>query len=97
MKKSFNVEPTFNGMRIDRWIRNNFGNIPQSLIEKSLRSGNFAIFPLISQSAVSIVDKAEIAIWLRPSKSILCQISCQIASTNWGFFPIIWCEKSIKT
>ena len=43
MKKSFNVEPTFNGMRIDRWIRNNFGNIPQSLIEKSLRSGKIKL------------------------------------------------------
>ena len=39
MKKSFNVDSTFNDMRIDRWIRNNLGNIPQGLIEKVLRSG----------------------------------------------------------
>ena len=39
MKKSFNVEPTFNNMRIDRWIRNNLGKFPQSLIEKSLKTG----------------------------------------------------------
>ena len=37
MKKSFNVDSTFNDMRIDRWIRNNLGNYPQSLIEKSLK------------------------------------------------------------
>jgi len=43
MKKSFNVEPTFNGMRIDRWIRNNLGNIPQSLIEKNLRNGKIKL------------------------------------------------------
>jgi 23S rRNA pseudouridine955/2504/2580 synthase len=43
MKKSFNVDSTFNDMRIDRWIRNNLGNIPQSLIEKSLRSGKIKI------------------------------------------------------
>ena len=43
MKKSFNVVSTFNGMRIDRWIRNNLGNIPQGLIEKSLRSGKIKL------------------------------------------------------
>jgi 23S rRNA pseudouridine955/2504/2580 synthase len=39
MKKSFNVETTFNDMRIDRWIRNKLGNFPQGLIEKSLKNG----------------------------------------------------------
>jgi len=43
MKKSFSVDSTFNDMRIDRWIRNNLGNMPQSLIEKSLRSGKIKI------------------------------------------------------
>ena len=43
MKKSFSVDSTFNDMRIDRWIRNIFGNIPQSLIEKSLRSGKIKL------------------------------------------------------
>ena len=43
MKKSFSVESTFNDMRIDRWIRNNLGNIPQGLIEKSLRSGKIKL------------------------------------------------------
>ena len=43
MKKSFSVDSTFNDMRIDRWIRNNLGNIPQGLIEKSLRSGKIKI------------------------------------------------------
>jgi 23S rRNA pseudouridine955/2504/2580 synthase len=30
-------------MRIDRWIRNNLGNIPQGLIEKSLRNGKIKL------------------------------------------------------
>jgi len=30
-------------MRIDRWIRNNLGNIPQGLIEKNLRNGNIKL------------------------------------------------------
>ena len=37
MKKSFNVDSTFNDMRIDRWIRNNLGNYPQGLIEKKFK------------------------------------------------------------
>ena len=43
MKKSFSVESTFNDMRIDRWIRNNLGNIPQGLIEKNLRNGKIKL------------------------------------------------------
>ena len=43
MKKSYNVNLAFNDMRIDRWIRNNLGNIPQSLIEKTLRNGKIKL------------------------------------------------------
>ena len=39
MKKSFIVDYEFDGMRLDRWIRNNLGKIPQGLIEKNLRNG----------------------------------------------------------
>ena len=37
MKKSYIVDTTCNGMRLDRWIRLNIGKIPQGLIEKHLR------------------------------------------------------------
>jgi 23S rRNA pseudouridine955/2504/2580 synthase len=43
MKKSFNVDPTYDEMRIDRWIRNNLGKIPQGLIEKNLRNGKIRL------------------------------------------------------
>ena len=43
MKKTFNVDATCNDMRIDRWIRNNLGNIPQGLIEKNLRNGKIKL------------------------------------------------------
>ena len=43
MIKSYIVGSTYNNMRLDRWLRNNIGNIPQSLIEKSLRSGKVKI------------------------------------------------------
>ena len=43
MIKSYIVDSTYNNMRVDRWLRNNIGKIPQSLIEKSLRSGKVKI------------------------------------------------------
>ena len=43
MKKSYIVDVTSNNMRLDRWIRHNLGNIPQSLIEKNLRSGKIKV------------------------------------------------------
>ncbi len=43
MKNIFEIEETFNNMRLDRWIRNKFGSVPQSLIEKHLRNGNIKI------------------------------------------------------
>ena len=43
MKKSYIVDSTFNDMRIDRWIKNSLGKIPQSLIEKNLRTGKIKL------------------------------------------------------
>ena len=43
MKKSINVEKSYNDMRIDRFIRSHLGNIPQGLIEKNLRNGKIKL------------------------------------------------------
>ncbi len=43
MLKSYIVDSTCNNMRVDRWIRNTIGKIPQGLIEKSLRSGKIKV------------------------------------------------------
>ena len=43
MIKSYIVDTTCNNMRVDKWIRNTIGKIPQGLIEKSLRSGKIKI------------------------------------------------------
>ena len=40
---SYTVDSTCNDMRLDRWIRNLFGKIPQSLIEKNLRAGKIKL------------------------------------------------------
>ncbi len=43
MNKLFTVNSSFNETRIDKWIRNNIANIPQSLIEKCLRKGKIKV------------------------------------------------------
>ena len=43
MKKKINVDSTYAGMRIDRFLRKHFNNIPQSLIERNLRSGKIKL------------------------------------------------------
>ena len=39
MNRTFKINGSYIDMRIDRWIRIHFGQIPQSLIEKNLRKG----------------------------------------------------------
>ena len=43
MKKTFHVEKSYDNCRIDRWFRNNFKKIPQSLLEKNLRKGKIKV------------------------------------------------------
>ena len=43
MKKLIYVDKSFNDMRIDRFIRNHFGKIPQGLIERNLRNGKLKL------------------------------------------------------
>jgi len=43
MIKSFIVDATYEGIRIDKWIRNVLGKVPQGLIEKSLRAGKIKL------------------------------------------------------
>ena len=54
MKKTYIVEETFNDMRIDRWLRNKFGKIPQGLIERNLRNDAY------KTKCPTIVNKLEI-------------------------------------
>ena len=43
MPRLFKIDKLSNGMRIDRWIKNNVAKLPQSLIEKNIRRGNIKI------------------------------------------------------
>ena len=62
MKKTINVEVTYAGMRIDRFLRKQFDNIPQSLIERNLRSGKIKLNKkkIKSDSKLQIDDLIEL-------------------------------------
>ena len=63
MKKSYNVDYTFDNMRIDRWIRNIFGKVPQGLIEKNLRNGKIKINKKKVKSSIKVKYKDIIDIY----------------------------------
>jgi 23S rRNA pseudouridine955/2504/2580 synthase len=73
MKKSYNVESTFNNMRIDRWIRNNLGSIPQGLIEKSLRSGKIKLNKKKTKSSHKVKTGDEINLFNFDYKETILQ------------------------
>ena len=62
MIKSFIVDTTCSNMRLDRLLKNKLGKIPQSLIEKSLRSGKIKLNnkKVKSSIKVSANDKIEL-------------------------------------
>ena len=43
MDRSYKIKPIHVSMRLDRWIKNNIGKYPQSLIEKSIRKGKIKL------------------------------------------------------
>ena len=63
MKKSFTVDSTFNDIRLDKWLRNNIGQIPQSLIEKTLRSGKIKVNKKKVKSSFKVKSKDKIDIY----------------------------------
>ena len=43
MKKTYLINDDSKNMRLDRWFKRYVGQIPQSLIEKSLRKGKIKV------------------------------------------------------
>ena len=43
MNRSYKIKPIHASMRLDRWIKNNLGKYPQSLLEKSIRKGRIKL------------------------------------------------------
>ena len=99
MKKSYIVDSTCNEMRIDRWIRHNIGKIPQSLIEKILRSGKIKLNKKKVKSSykIKLNDKIDLfnvnfkekiihkKIKFEPSKEIIKSNEEQIIDNNENF------------
>ena len=63
MKKIFDIEKDYDDIRIDRWIRKKISNVPQSLIEKSLRQGVIKVNNLIVKSAYKLKYKDKIYLY----------------------------------
>ena len=88
MIKNYIVDTTCNDMRIDRWIRNKLGKIPQGLIEKSLRLGKIKINKKKVKSSFKIKKNDQIELYdfkfeeRINQKKILFNPSNQIIKSN---------------
>jgi len=102
MKKTYNVDKTYNNMRIDRCIRNIFGKIPQSLIEKNLRNGKIKLNKKKIKSSIKVkindiidffdfnyeVKKIQKKIKYNPSNEIIKENEKLIIDNNEDFVAI---------
>ena len=102
MKKSYIVDSTCNEMRVDRWIRQILGKIPQSLIEKNLRAGKIKLNKKKIKSSFKIKTNDKIdffninfiekviqkKIVYKPSKEIIKSNEEQIIDNNDEFIVL---------
>ncbi len=102
MKKSYIVDSTFNHMRIDRWIRNFLGKVPQGLIEKNLRTGKIKLNKKKIKSSHKIKTNDKIDLFnidfkhqvieknykFKPSKEVIKSNEDQIIDNNDDFIVI---------
>ena len=88
MKKTYKIDAEYNDMRIDRWIRNNILNLPQALIEKSLRNGKIKLNKKKIKSSYKIKTNDQIDFFnfnfneSIPQKKIKFQPSEEIIKAN---------------
>ena len=102
MKKSYTVEKTCDGMRIDRWIRHSIGSIPQGLIEKHLRAGKIKLNKKKIKSSHKVKTNDEINLFnidfkktivqkkikFEPSKEVIKSNEDQIIDNNESFIVL---------
>ena len=60
MKKIFSVRDDSVNSRLDRWFRRNVCDVPQSLIEKSIRKGNIKVNSKKEKSSYKLQNKDQI-------------------------------------
>ena len=63
MIKAFKIDKMSIDMRIDRWIKNSVGKLPQSLIEKELRKGNIKLNDKKVKSSTKLKFNDEVKIY----------------------------------
>ena len=56
MNRSYKIKPIHATMRLDRWIKNNIGKYPQSLLEKSIRKGKIKLNKRKTNSSLSLIN-----------------------------------------
>ena len=102
MNKSYLVDYNQNNMRLDRWIRNNLGKIPQGLIEKYLRKGKIKVNRKKTKSSYKVRQNDKINVFnidivnkiynkskkYNPSKSIIKEKEDLIIDNNDNFIVL---------
>ena len=102
MKKSYIVDSTCNEMRLDRWLRLKIGKIPQSLVEKHLRTGKIKLNKKKVKSFYRVKTKDQINVFnidfkerimqkkirFSPSKEIIKSNEEQIIDDNDNFIVL---------
>ena len=63
MIKTYIVDSSYEGVRIDKWIRNKLGKVPQGLIEKSLRAGKIKLNKKKIKSSIKLNIKDKIYVY----------------------------------
>ncbi len=82
MKKLINVDKTYNNMRIDRFLRNHLGQIPQSLIEKNLRYGKIKLNNKKIKSSVKVKINDQVQLYNIEIKNKFNQIKKKFIPSN---------------
>ena len=60
MNRSYKIKPIHVSMRLDKWIKNNIGKYPQSLLEKSIRKGKIKLNKRKTKSSYKLMIGDEI-------------------------------------
>ena len=102
MKKIILVKTSYNNMRIDRFLRNYLGKIPQGLIEKNLRNGKIKLNQKKVKSSQKVITDDKISFFhfnfeqsikqsktkFNPNKEIIKQNEDLIIENNDNFIVL---------
>ena len=82
MIKSFVVDSAYSNMRLDRYLRNKLGQIPQSLIEKNIRNGKIKLNRKKTKSSIKIRSNDKIELFDFNFKENINQIKKKFEPNN---------------